>query len=205
MLSPYSRDGYVCLSFRNVCFSFPREYLLDLSLTFSETHTNALLKKTKPYTTLNTLGWRSTGPVWLLITVLEEASWAYTLVLDWYFVSPPKYSPSKIRPRVLGKNACTGTTPPHRRVSSWFLKLSTNTRDYLYVATELDIQQRAASFWFHVCPDICSAGVTTVTTNSYPLLPKCSLLLNIYLLPQSLENTPTRREDHQGAEVQTII
>ena len=137
--------------------------------------------------------------------MLEEASWAQTLVLDRHFVSPPKYSPSKIRPQVLGKNACTGTTTlPHRLVSSRFLKLSANTHDCLYVATELDIQQRAASFWFHVCPDICSAGVTTVTTNSYPLLPKCSLFLDVYLLPQSLENTPNWREDHQGTEVPTI-
>ena len=31
------------------------------------------------------------------------------------------------------------------------------------MVTELDIQQRAASFWFHVCPDIWSHMILPVS------------------------------------------
>ena len=115
---------------------------------------------------------------------------------------PFKVFPSKTRPRVRGENACARTTLPHRRVAGRFLKLSANTHSFLYVVTAVNTQRRAASLWVHVCLAVCLTRVTAVTTRNYTLLPKYTLFLNIYLLPPSLENTPTRQEKHQGAEVQ---
>lgn len=178
----------------NICLTDPWQFRKQIQML--------LLQQTKLHTTLNPLHWWSAWPVGLSAVCTEGKPMCTDFGFRPTLRLLLKIFPSKTRPRVQGENACTRTTLPHRRVSGRFLKLSTNTRSFLYMVTEANTQWRAASLWVHVCSDVCLTRVTTVTTDNYTLLPKYTLFLNTYLLPPSLENTPTRRENHQGTEVQ---